>query len=440
MTPNTPHEAFRRLAAMAVDFELAPEQRRELEAHLTGCGECRRFTSALAGDRTLLRDRRREIPPRRLEDAVLALDGTTGWSRPAFRFGLSWAAVAVALLSLALLASVAFVGARLLLRPPVTDIVQPGPAGRPLGDLPVLGRISATIAVPIGDAAGGHLCHVIAISDCATAIAASDDAVWVSKTDGVARIDPASNLVVSTIGLGAFPRAIAVANGVVWVAVAGDQSVVAIDAATNRIAGTVGVGGIPAALAIDARAVWAVVGDQIVEIDPSTYSVRSHIRLPGIASAMAAVDGVLVLTLTNADSIAFVDEASGIATQVLVENLGAPWQVRASGETVWYAGHDQVGEVDMATRTISRTILAPNQPALAVGPGPGGSTSQVWLASVWNRGVEDIDPALGRAVSGLSIDAASHWNASIAVLNGSLWVRLYDPEVTLRITPDQPTQ
>jgi hypothetical protein len=440
MTPTTSHSAFRELAAMAVDFELAPAQGRELEAHLATCGECRRFSSALAGDRALLRDRRREIPPRRLEDAVLALDGTVGWSRPAFRFGLSWAAVAVALLSLALLASVAFVGARLLLRPPVTDIVQPGPAAQPLGDLPVLGRITATIPVPIGDAAGGHSCQVVPASDCVTAVAASDHAVWVTTTNGIARIDPTNNHVVVTIPLGDFPRAIAVANGVVWVAVGGDRSVVAIDEATNKIEGKVPLSGIPVALAIDARAAWATVGDQVVEIDPTTRSIRRRIQLPGIANGVAAVDGVLVFTLTDLDQVVFLDEGSGVVTLAQVDHLLAPRQVRASGGMVWYAGHSQIGQVDMATRSITTTILVPNQPELAIGPEPGGATLHVWLVSALNQGVEDVDPALGRAISGLSIDSASNWLASIAVANGTLWVRLYDPEVTLRITPDQPTQ
>ena len=206
MTHDGSHAAFRQLAAIAVDFELAPDQRRELDAHLAGCAGCRRFAAALAGDRALLRDRRREVPSRRLDDVVLALDGTAGWSRPTFRPGRSWAAVAVALLSLALLASVAFVGARLLLRPPVTDVVQPGPA-QPLGDLPLLGSVAATIPVPVGNAARGHDCHIIPASGCATAVAATDDAIWATTTNGIARIDPTTNRVVTTIPLGDYPRA-----------------------------------------------------------------------------------------------------------------------------------------------------------------------------------------------------------------------------------------
>ena len=440
MTPTTSHAAFRQLAAMAIDFELAPVQRQQLEAHLAGCSECRRFGAALSRDRTMLRDRRREIPPRRLEDAVLAIDGTAGWSRPAIRFGLSWAGVAAALLSLALLASVAFVGARLLLHQPVTDIVRPGPAARPFGDLPLLGRVAASIPVPIGDADGGHFCLVIPVSDCVTAIAASADAIWVSATDGIARIDPADNRVVATIPVGAFPRAIAAADGLVWVGVAGAGSVVAIDTATNRIAGRLPVDGIPVALAVDARAVWAAVGDQVVEIDPSTYSIRGRIPLSGRVSGMVAVDGVLVLTLPDRDAIAFVDEASGVVTLAPVDHLAAASQVRASGEMVWYAGHDQVGQVDVATRSIISTILTPNLPDLAIGPKPGGTALQLWVASVLNRGVEDIDPALGRAVSGLSIESVGDWRASIVVADGSIWIRLYDPEVVLRIIPEPPAE
>jgi predicted anti-sigma-YlaC factor YlaD len=437
MTIGNAHAAFRKLAATADDFDLAPGERRELDAHVTACAECRRFMAALAGDRARLRNRRRDVPRPRLQEAVLAIDGPGALARPALRMGLSWAAVAVTLLTLALLASLTFVGMRLLLRTPVTDTVQPAPAA-PLGDLPLLGRISATIPVPIGGAAAGHECHVIQGSDCLTAVVASSEAVWVSTTEGIVRIDPANSRVVASIPTGAFPRAIAVAGDRVWVALGGDRSIVSVDATENRIAGSIPLDDVPTAIAIDAQGVWVTAGDQLLRIDGATLAIERRIQLPAAANSVAAVAGVLVLALPGADAIAFVDEATDVVTLAPTGRFAEPWQIRAVGTDVWFAGHDLVGRIDPLSRSITETITALNLPDLAIEPRTDGTAPRLWLASALNRGVEALDPALGRAVSGLSIDAAGNWRASIAVADGTVWVRLYDPAVTLRITPLPP--
>ena len=51
-----PHDAFRELAAAAIDFPLSGAERGQLEAHLAGCPDCARFVAGLRMDAQMLTD------------------------------------------------------------------------------------------------------------------------------------------------------------------------------------------------------------------------------------------------------------------------------------------------------------------------------------------------------------------------------------------------
>jgi YVTN family beta-propeller protein len=101
-------------------------------------------------------------------------------------------------------------------------------------------------------------------------------------TDGtVTRIDPETDDVVETIGVGQSASAIAVGDGGVWVAVPEEDRVKRIDAASNTVTDTVRVGGGPASVAIGARAVWVTSrrGGTVTRIDPAGARATETIRL-----------------------------------------------------------------------------------------------------------------------------------------------------------------
>ena len=63
--------------------------------------------------------------------------------------------------------------------------------------------------------------------------------MWVANGfDGtVLRVDPATNRVVQTIGVGGVPRAIAAGNGAVWVTVGGPGALRSVGLRARRLGG-----------------------------------------------------------------------------------------------------------------------------------------------------------------------------------------------------------
>jgi YVTN family beta-propeller protein len=78
----------------------------------------------------------------------------------------------------------------------------------------------------------GAILHVVAGGGVGRNLDGGDDS----------RIDPKTNLVAQTVGVGHGPAAIATGAGAVWVALADAGSVARIDARTNRVTATIRVG------------------------------------------------------------------------------------------------------------------------------------------------------------------------------------------------------
>jgi YVTN family beta-propeller protein len=74
----------------------------------------------------------------------------------------------------------------------------------------------------------------------------------------VSRVDPEASSS-ATIRVGDMPSAVAVGEGAVWVANAGDGTVSRIEPRTGEVTRTIKVGGRPEGLAVGAGAVWVAV-------------------------------------------------------------------------------------------------------------------------------------------------------------------------------------
>lgn len=126
----TPHDTFLQLAAMAIDYPLAPPERGRLEAHLAVCPACARRATALRGDALALGHLPAVVLPERRGADILAAA-----LRPAAVGNPLRLLVLAALLGLLLVGSLA-VGAQLLrddddlslVVPPVAT-ASPGPEG-----------------------------------------------------------------------------------------------------------------------------------------------------------------------------------------------------------------------------------------------------------------------------------------------------------------------
>ena len=97
-------------------------------------------------------------------------------------------------------------------------------------------------------------------------VATSAAAVWVAERldDAVGRIDPETNSVTTTIPVGRSPTGIAVGFGSVWVANSLDGTVSRIDPARNRVTATIPVGGSPTAISVGNGRVWVSVRTALV--------------------------------------------------------------------------------------------------------------------------------------------------------------------------------
>lgn len=139
-------------------------------------------------------------------------------------------------------------------------------------------------------------------------IATTPDAVWVSNRWGtedapagsVVRIDPTTNRIVATVGLGASfegnagPTGIAADSQTVWVGVPSMKSVVRIDARTNTVAATIpGFTCVEGQLASDESGVWVADCDAVRYVSAETNAIERRIviaqQAKGAVVGLAAV-------------------------------------------------------------------------------------------------------------------------------------------------------
>ena len=111
----------------------------------------------------------------------------------------------------------------------------------------------------------------------------------------VLRIDPHTDQVTQTIGVGTGPTAIAAADGAVWVANSLDGTISKIDPQTNTVAATIAVGDGPDAIAVGAGGLWVAneFGGTLSRIDPATDTVARTIRLGNRPLAVAIANGLV---------------------------------------------------------------------------------------------------------------------------------------------------
>ncbi len=153
------HDRILELAAVALDFRLAPAEAADLEGHLAACPTCARTAAALRADTAALRHPASLLPSRRTDDAVAAaIAGRRVRSGPRALVLVA----ATALLLVALLGAAAVGTFLLQTRPPIVEVpsppvvvVNPSPSPAPVwqtGTLPPM--FTGGLAYPVAIAAG----------------------------------------------------------------------------------------------------------------------------------------------------------------------------------------------------------------------------------------------------------------------------------------------
>ena len=171
-----------------------------------------------------------------------------------------------------------------------------------------------------------------------------------SDAGEVVRVDPTTGRVVSHIGVGNGPSAVAAFDNAVWVANFSDDSVTRIDPSTSTVVGTaVPVGDGPTAIAADASGAW--------------------------------------VTSINDGFLTHVEASGRSTTSVRVGNGPEGVAIAASGVWVTNSFDGTLSEIDAGTMAIATTI--------PVGDGPTGITygnGSLWVANRYGGSIARVDP------------------------------------------------
>jgi YVTN family beta-propeller protein len=301
---------------------------------------------------------------------------------------------------------------------------------------------------------------VVLVAALAVFIAARSGGATSVPPNSVAVIDPTTDAVVSTVGVGIDPGAVTVGTGAVWVANETDRTLSRIDPHTRAVTRNLNLGGTPTGVATSHDAVWVAYGrlGSVARIDPEFESVAAALRVAGrgyghattSGSVATGPDGVWVafgdstvakvsrdgsrvlrsgyagaqpsaialgegaVWVSNAGDNTVSELSPETAKQLAVTNVAmTPSGVVVGGRSVWVSAldADSVSRIEAGS---SRTIPAGDGP-LGIAFGDGS----VWVANSRNGTVSRIDPQRGTVVATIHVGHHPH---GIAVGDGAVWV------------------
>ncbi|HSC50247.1 MAG TPA: PQQ-binding-like beta-propeller repeat protein [Gaiellaceae bacterium] len=259
------------------------------------------------------------------------------------------------------------------------------PSGRSSGTS--LARVSVVRPAP-------HADQTIRVGDAPYNVAVGFGSVWVTVSEGLVRLDPATGAILARIDIGGRPWGVAVGEGAVWVGNLSDGTVTRIDPVTNAVA-------------------WRVTLDNPLG--------------QGSPVGVAAGDGSVWAADNSSDEVWRLDPATGGILGTA--HVGDAHEFVGFGESgVWISSEDgTIGELDPATGTVTRTIRA-GADADFLGFSPGS----VWVTNYGSEFLWHIDPATGAVAARLQIGAGAQ---GVAFDGSSLWIAMYGSGQVLRVDP-----
>jgi YVTN family beta-propeller protein len=230
-------------------------------------------------------------------------------------------------------------------------------------------------------------------------------AVWISNKpeDTVARLDPSTNTVASTVTVGKHPcSGLAVGFGSLWVPNCGDSTIARVDLKTGEITATLKttIGNSEGSIASGAGSIWMMTDAKgtLARFDPDTNKVVAEIYVPSGSFGLAfgaAQDGALWVTSSEHDSVSRIDPQTNLVVETI--KVGKAPRFIATGEGgVWTLnqGDGSVSRIDPKTNKVVATV--------EVGvPGGGGDIAagegSVWVTS-FDFPLSRIDPSTNTVV------------------------------------------
>ena len=170
-------------------------------------------------------------------------------------------------------------------------VVGAGPPTALLVIDPATNKVTRTIPAPPG----------------ISALRAGFDSIWATVATGqVLRIDPSTGSIKRSIRVGAGASFLAVGLGSVWVLNGSAGTVSRIDPTTDRVAATVGIGHPVAGgdIAVGPDAIWVHPTDALaVRIDPATNTVTRRIGSEAVSGSIAATKDAVWITEHQNDAL-----------------------------------------------------------------------------------------------------------------------------------------
>lgn len=291
--------------------------------------------------------------------------------------------------------------------------------------------------------------EALAVGAGPSAVAVRDGVVWVANgRDGtVTRYDAATfEPLGAPTPVGAGPTSIAFGAGAAWVTSADPGAVVRLGLDSGRVLGTAAsVGKLARDVAVGDTHAWSVSAyDGLLHrLDLRTGAVVGEPEFIGYGpQSLAIADGVVWIVNTLDREVVRVDESTG-------ERIGDPIRVGA-GSTDVVVAHDAVWIASATDGTVRRLdpvtgdLLAPptavdDQPQIGGGPYALVATdAAVWVANNDELTLTALDPATGLPLGPPVFTTNYHTEVprgpSLAAANGELWLSIPGDDHIVRVS------
>jgi YVTN family beta-propeller protein len=276
-------------------------------------------------------------------------------------------------------------------------------------------------------------------------IAFTPGAIWVAYDDGgknrnfgVFRVDPNTNLMVTSIRTGKEPGGAAAGEGAVWISNLGENSVSRIDPETNSVTATIAVGKNPFGIDVGEGSVWVTnaSSNTVSRIDPKSNAVIATIPVGKVPSGVAVGGGFVWVANWKGKSISRIDpKTNAVVSTVAVD--GEPSTVTVRGDDVWVSCQLRSGVSVQRIEAKSNSVVA--KTAIGTRGKVGGTAlleDGLWVADRAQGALWKIDTRTNAVVGG---PIAVGYDATIFGVgtdgNGAIWLSNSSDGTARKIKP-----
>src|SRR6266540_3261491 len=267
---------------------------------------------------------------------------------------------------------------------------------------PILATKNSLAAI---DPHNNKVVGVVPIGDTPRGVAVGEGRVWTANAgEGtVSMVDPRELHVIRTIGVGAAATDLVIADGQVWIAAGADNKLVRLDARSGGVLETKEISRdlSASAYAVSAGdgAIWLASGDTIYKVDPATQRFDGKRRYVGNGINGVAVHGGSVWLVTSHQDVI---RLGAIDMHVRANvSLGViPVSLTVTDGSVWVGAESPTGpgaavlRMDEETARVTQTIVLGGTgypPNVEVANGAGA----IWVATYDDGQVRRLDAKTG---------------------------------------------